>query len=547
VTLQLATASGLSFDDASVELSGIAVQKCAEDGTAEWLEVDLEEPLVTLGETVLRLPELEVGAELCSLRVQPLAGLAVFGGMEVGSVVEHFVLELNIREMQFDFLTPQIVGEEGELSLVVQLAQAEWTSPDFIGIPPEPERGDLIELGPSDPRHSVLCQQVFRFSHVFLDSDGDGGLSFDETDTALSTAPVGGPGAMRTEPGIVALGSSRCLNTAGEEVDCGSPDVDRYSPALWVEAEAGASWELVETRPSFPSPVTLSDVAHDGAFFVAVGQTSSENAQDEVGAVMTSLAGVVWGGWLRGAPLHGVAKGAGTLPWVIVGAGCGRFHSPDGVVWIDNSCDQGVVVYRDVTWTHAGPSGGGMFVTVGDQGQWAWSEDGVSWVEGGSLSHPDSSGGPSGLLEIATLSDGRVVAVGVAGDIKILENPKELASANPIWTNLLALFGPDLTDVISYTSPDNDQEMVVAVGTQGGPILTVVDLAVDDGPLVDNYILETGQVQSLAVLANDRFVVGGDDGLWTWSGSPTALEPPVTLQEALVGDSIQKVLAYTPQ
>jgi hypothetical protein len=547
ITFDLASASEISFIEAAFEASGVAVQECAPDGTGDWHEVELEESLIVIGETKLTLPELERGAELCSLRVEPETSLNVLGEMTVGAVVESFALEMKIREMQFDFIAPEVVSGETGLALVVQLAQADWTSPDFIGVPPEPKRGVLIEIGPSDPRHSVLCQQVFRFSRVFVDPDGDGLLTNDEVNADFSSPPVGGPAAMRTEPGMVALGSPRCLDGEGAEVDCASGDVDTYSPALWVAPEEGADWLLVETRPSFPAPVTLSDVAHDGEFFVAVGQTTLESGQDEVGTLVTSLAGVVWGGWLRGAPLHGVTKGAGDRPWVAVGAACGRLHSTDGVVWSDSSCDQDVVVYRDVTWTEAGPGGDGMYVAVGDEGQWAWSKDGSSWIEGGSLSHPDGASGLSGFREVTVLSDGRVVAVGIGGDIKVLENPDELASAAATWSDLVAPFNPDLTDVIAYSSQDSGEEIVLAVGFQSGPVLTVVDLAADGGPFVDNVVLSTGHLESLVATGKDTFVGGGNEGLWTWFGDPQDATPPVALQEELVTDDILKVIAYTPQ
>jgi hypothetical protein len=545
VSFELAPATGLAYTEAAFDASGVAVQECAPDGTGEWYELELEESLVVIGETRLLLPELDRGTELCSLRVQPETSLKVLGEMTVGASVDPFALEMKIREMQFDFVDPAVVGDEDGASLVVQLAQADWTSPEFIGVPPEPKRGVPIEIGPQDPRHSVLCQQVFRFSQVFVDSDDDGVLTGGET--PFSSPPVGGPAAMRTEPGIVALGDSRCLDSEGEDVDCASGDVDTYSPALWVVPEAAADWLLVETRPAFPVPVTLSDVAHDGRFFVAVGHTISESAQQEVGTLVTSLAGVVWGGWLRGAPLHGVAKGEGDRPWVAVGSACGRLHSADGVVWSDSSCDQDVVVYRDVTWTEAGPGGDGMYVAVGDEGQWAWSKDGVSWVEGGSLSHPDSANGLSGFREVTALSDGRVVAVGVGGDIKVLQNPGELASEAPVWTELVAPFNPDLTDVIVYPSSLSDEELVLAVGFQSGPVLAVVDLAADGGAFVDNVILNTGHLQSLVATGDETFVGGGNAGIWTWFGDPQAATPPVGLQDELVTDDIQKVIAYTPQ
>ena len=99
LTLHIGTATGLSFDEASVEVSDIAVQKCAEDGEGEWLALVLDDPVIAVGTTALPLPEMEVGTELCSLRIEPSTSLTILGSMEVGTAVEHFLLEMNVRGM----------------------------------------------------------------------------------------------------------------------------------------------------------------------------------------------------------------------------------------------------------------------------------------------------------------------------------------------------------------------------------------------------------------------------------------------------------------
>jgi len=485
---------------------GLRLRDCGEAGS--WHDVPLaaeQTPSLTMS---VELPAISRGSQFCSLEVTFSEEVEIAGGYDLESgETQSFLLVLEVEPLTFD-LAPLVVVEDGDVALILQVGQQDWIAPAQIGIPPEPERGDVFVIGPAHSAYNSFVQQLEAFSGVYFDLDGDGELG------PFEASDVDRPGAGLLRPSgerFAAFGPSICLDEEGaEQPSCVNPEF--HSPLIYKSLDEGVSWLLADS-PNMSVPSDIRSAAYGGGLYLAVGGADSTgDGQFDKGIVLSSVDAESWGAWLVDEPLTGITHTDHSTAWAGVSASGKTYRSDNGVAWKVNTGTTLDFEPRDIGW-----SGVGLFVAVGDQGRWGWSVDGEQWTNEDGLSH---LGAATSLRQVAATSVGNLLAVGDVGAWLELENPSEFAAGleAATWTQRSVLGAPDLTDLAVYVDAGFGETAVAVSPDMSVPILVTQTLSGSDvslPPLLTE--LSPGiQAQTISVMDDRCFAIGGEGGLSSW-------------------------------
>ena len=484
----------------------IRVQECDTDN---WFEVVPDPEVDPAFGMRLALPPIEKGTALCELELGFTETLEILGKYEKDDGEEQeFILILSPEPVRIS-LPESIVDDETDVSLLVRLGQPNWLSPQQIGVPPEPKREGPVVIDVNHTAYYTCLQQLQSFSSIYPDLDGDSEVSLKE-EAAADDSDVGVKEA--AAPRIVAFGTSICLDPEGLELD---PCVgaDTYEPVVYQSADQGDSWDRAEV-PSLPYPTQISGAAYSEGLYLAVGSYDSTGDGDpDGGFVMTSTDTRRWGAWVVDTPIASVVRGSQDSPWVAVGVGGETFRSDNGIAWQQNGPETSGIEFREVAW-----SSDGLYLALGDQGQWAWSSDGESWT-------PSSGLGPAGSLSDARSlgfsQDGKLFVVGGGGAWSVLENVADSLSLGLAeeWSDFSVPYTPSLVSLAFFQDPE-EGEMAIAVSPMmPGPFLVKQSVAqtTESQPLV---VIEPGlgvRGKTIAATSDGQtLVMGGDEGVSCW-------------------------------
>jgi hypothetical protein len=485
---------------------GLRLRDC--DKADGWHDVPLgaeQTPSLTMS---VELPPMPRGSQLCALELTFSEDVQIAGSYDLeGGETQPFLLVLEVGPLTFD-LDPLAVVEDGDVALILQVGQEDWITPAQIGIPPEPEREEVFVIGWAHSAYNSFVQQLEAFSGVYFDLNGDGSLGPSEAGDADR------PGAGLPRPSgqrFAAFGPSICLDEEGVELpSCVNPEF--HSPLIYKSLDAGISWSLADS-PNMSVPSDIRSAAYGRGLYLAVGGADSTgDGQLDKGIILSSVDAETWGAWLVDEPLIGITHADFGMPWVGVSASGTTYRSDNGVAWKVNAGSPLNFEPRDVGW-----SGAGLFVAVGGQGRWGWSIDGEQWTTEDGLNH---SGTPTSLRQVAATSVGNVLAVGDLGAWLELENPADFAAGleGAIWTQHSVSGAPDLTDIAVYVDAGVGETAVAVGPDMSVPILVtqfVSDSDVSDPPFLT--ALSPGiQAQTISVMDNRCFTIGGDGGLSSW-------------------------------